>query len=167
MLSKSLNLIAVFFSLLIIGLVKSLSVTLNLAPCPLCQIEQLLIAVIGFVCLLAYFHKPPIQIVRYYGIITFCLALIGMGMAGRQWWLHLHPKIQVATSTCGADIFYLIQATSLKTVASSLWVGAGACEEAGISILYIPLPAWAFLSFGILSIIGLMQTFFPKIRKGD
>ncbi|MHA7840300.1 MAG: disulfide bond formation protein B [Gammaproteobacteria bacterium] len=162
--SRRLNILAFFFSLLLIIIVSGLNSFLNLAPCPMCQIQHILLAIMAFIYLLAYFHHPAIKGIRHYGMVTFSLAVLGMLMAGRQWWLHMHPQIMPTHGACGSDLFYLFNAFSLKEVASLLWRSAGACEEAAVALFYIPLPAWSFLGFGLLSIVGLIQLLYPKAK---
>lgn len=164
--SRSLNIIAFSFSLLIMIAVNTLTSILNLSPCPVCQVQQMLLAVVAFIYLLAYFQNSSVRGIRYYGMVTCTLSLLGMLMAGRQWWLHVHPEAMSMHSACGSDIFYLLKAFSLRDVVSTLWTSAGACEEAAVAIFYIPLPAWAFVGFSLLSIIGLIQMLYPKIKKG-
>ena len=162
--SRCLNIIACFFSVLIIIGANAFRSVLNLAPCPMCQIQQLLLAAMAFLYLLAYFQRPSVHGIRYYGILTCSLSVLGMCMSGRQWWLHIHPDAMNIYSVCGSDLFYLLDTFSVREVVSMLWRSSGACEEAGVVFLYMPLPAWAFLGFGLLSVAGFTQIIHPKVE---
>jgi|APSaa5957512535_1039671.scaffolds.fasta_scaffold55309_2 protein dithiol:quinone oxidoreductase len=74
---------------------------LNLAPCPLCIVDRLILGVMAIVFIGAIFHNR--RAVVYY-IINLLLSLCGMAVAARHIWLQ--NNLEQAAS-CTADTGYL------------------------------------------------------------
>jgi disulfide bond formation protein DsbB len=129
----------------------------GLEPCPLCVLQRVIFVAIGAVALLAALVGTRRSAVRIgAGLAVALLALMGVGVAGRQSWLqHFPPPIQ----ECGADFYFLVDTTPLAQLLPALFSGTGDCAKRGWMFLSLSIAEWALLFFAAIAILALWRTF--------
>ena len=74
-------------------------------PCPLCILQRIAFAALGFVFLVGGLHAPKGRVGRaIYGLLAFVPAAAGAGIAARHVWLQSLPPSEVPLcSSMGQD----------------------------------------------------------------
>lgn len=125
---------------------------MGLAPCPLCMMQRIWVAILGLVALVGLAHNPRILI---YPLLTIVAALIGAGFSLRQLYLQSLPPDQVPA--CGPDLAYMLDAFPLSDLLRAMTLGSGSCAEVSWALLGISIPGWALLGFAGLAGLALLQ----------
>jgi disulfide bond formation protein DsbB len=119
---------------------------MGLAPCPLCMMQRLWVAVVGLVAYISLLHNPRWGI---YPLFAALAAVIGAGFSIRQLWLQSLPADQVPA--CGPPLqFMLDSGFPLADVLVAMTSGTGDCAEISWSLLGISIPGWLLLAFAVL-----------------
>lgn len=130
---------------------------MGLAPCPLCMMQRLWIAVAGLIAYVSLLHNPRWGI---YPLLGMLASVIGGGFSIRQLWLQSLPADQVPA--CGPDLQYMIEVFPLSDVLLAMTSGTGDCAEVSWSLLGISIPGWTLIGFIVLFAGLLMQ-----LRQGS
>lgn len=125
---------------------------MGLAPCPLCMMQRLWVAVVGIVAYLSLWHSPRWGI---YPLVTAIAAMVGGGFSIRQLWLQSLPADQVPA--CGPDLQYMLEAFPLSDILVAMTSGTGDCAEVSWSLLGLSIPAWTLIGFIVLLISAMAQ----------
>ncbi len=125
---------------------------MGLAPCPLCMMQRLWVAIVGLIAYLSLLHNPKWGI---YPLLGCLAAIVGGGFSIRQLWLQSLPADQVPA--CGPDLQYMLEAFPLSDVLVAMTSGTGDCAEVSWSLLGVSIPGWVLLSFVVLFVANLMQ----------
>lgn len=130
---------------------------MGLAPCPLCMMQRLWIAVVGLIAYASLLHNPRWGI---YPLFAALSAIIGGVFSIRQLWLQSLPADQVPA--CGPDLQYMLEVLPLSDVLVAMTSGTGDCAEVSWSLLGISIPGWALLGFLVLVVTCVAQ-----LRQGS
>ena len=95
---------------------------MGLTPCPLCVMQRLWVAAVGFVALIGLAHNPRILI---YPLLTIVASVTGAGFSIRQLYLQGLPADQVPS--CGPDLDYMIEVFPWTEVLTEMARGGGSC----------------------------------------
>ncbi len=125
---------------------------MGLAPCPLCMMQRLWVAICGLIAYVSLLHNPRWGI---YPLFAGLSAIIGGGFSIRQLWLQSLPADQVPA--CGPDIQYMIEVFPASDVLSAMVSGTGDCAEVAWQFLGLSIPAWTLVGFGLLLLVFVFQ----------
>ena len=125
---------------------------MGLAPCPLCMMQRLWVAVAGLLAYIGLVHNPRWGIYPLFGALA---TIIGGGFSIRQLWLQSLPADQVPA--CGPDLQYMLEAFPLSDVLVAMTSGTGDCAEVAASFLGLSIPAWTLFGFVLLLAANVMQ----------
>ena len=129
---------------------------MGLAPCPLCMMQRLWIAIVGLIIYVSLLHNPRLGIYPLMGMLA---SLVGGGFSIRQLWLQSLPADQVPA--CGPDLQYMLEAFPLSDVLVAMTSGTGDCATVSWSLLGISIPGWVLAGF-----IALFVLCFAQLRAG-
>lgn len=129
----------------------------GLIPCPLCEIQRIILMFMGLIFLLAFIHGPKRIGVRIYSAILFIFSVMGLTTAIRQIYLQSLPPGQAPV--CGPGLNYLIQTLPLKQAIKKIFEGAGSCAVVQWRFLFLDIVEWSAVFFLCLCILNLWQTF--------
>jgi disulfide bond formation protein DsbB len=127
----------------------------GLEPCPLCILQRLVLAAIGIAFLVAAIHHPAKRWASTtYGGVIFCIALIGIGVAGRHVWLQHTPE--ALRPACGPGLEYLFSTFGPIGSLSRILRGSGECGNVDWTLLGLSIPEWtlgAFIVFAVYAVL--------------
>ncbi len=129
---------------------------MGLAPCPLCMMQRLWIAIVGLIIYASLLHNPRLGIYPLTGMLA---CLVGGGFSIRQLWLQSLPADQVPA--CGPDLQYMLEAFPLSDVLVAMTSGTGDCATVSWSLLGISIPGWVLVGF-----VALFAMCFAQLRAG-
>ena len=130
---------------------------MGLAPCPLCMMQRLWVAMVGVIAYIGLLHNPRWGIYPLFGCVA---AIIGGGFSIRQLWLQSLPADQVPA--CGPDLQYMLDVFPLSDVLIAMTSGTGDCAEVAWSFLGVSIPGWVLLGFAVLFATNVAQ-----LRQGS
>ena len=130
---------------------------MGLAPCPLCMMQRLWVAVVGLIAYASLLHSPRWGIYPLAGAVA---SLVGGGFSIRQLYLQSLPEDQVPA--CGPDLQYMLDVFPLSDVLVAMTSGTGDCAEVAWSFLGISIPGWALVGFA-----ALLATCIAQLRQGS
>lgn len=133
----------------------------NLQPCPLCEMQRLIMGLLSCVFLLAYFSSSNPAARKVFASVLFILALLGVIAAGRQVWLQSLPADQVPV--CGASLEYIVANLPFSQALMLIFKGSGNCAKVTWTFLGLSIPKWTLLAFIVFAGLSL-GTFFKKQR---
>ncbi len=117
-----------------------------LDPCPLCMLQRVIVAVLGFLFLLALpiawrsaFWRKVLA-----GLMAL-VALMGIGVAARHVWLQSLPPDQVPD--CGPGLSFMFDHYPFQQFISQVLSGSGECAEVSWRFLGLSMPAWMIVVF--------------------
>ncbi len=129
---------------------------MGLAPCPLCMMQRLWIAIVGLIIYASLLHNPRLGI---YPLLGMLASIAGGGFSIRQLWLQSLPADQVPA--CGPDLQYMLDAFPLSDVLVAMTSGTGDCAAVSWSLLGISIPGYVLAGF-----IVLFALCFAQLRSG-
>ena len=121
----------------------------GLEPCPMCIVQRYLFILAALVAAIG--AALPAAAARWSGGLMALLSLTGAGVAARQSWLQWFPP---EISTCGRDLFGMIEAFPLKRVIPMLFRGSGDCSAVDWTFLGLTIANWSFLNFLLVAALG-------------
>ena len=125
---------------------------LNLAPCPLCVVDRVLISAMAVIFLMAAIHNPASKGRRIYAVINLLLIISALLVALRHVWLQYLPADQVPE--CGAGLSFMLDVLPLWEVVENVFTGSGECAEIQWQFLGMSIPEQTLLLFsGLLCLV--------------
>lgn len=117
----------------------------GIVPCPLCTLQRLSFAAIGFFSLLGYmfFNNRPFEFIIRALCILF--TVVGMSFAIRQVWLQYFPHPN--SNECGVSLQYMLQVLPLDEVARKIFAGTAECSIQSWQFLSLGMAEWATIWF--------------------
>ncbi|KGF64166.1 disulfide bond formation protein B [Pseudomonas lutea] len=150
-----------------VGAAVYLGFVIDAAPCPMCLIQRVLMALSATVCLFAALHAPGRRGWRVYAGILLLFSALGAGVAARQVWLQASPPENMAA--CLENLHYLLETQTYLKVLAMVLAGSAGCSEINWSLFGISLPEWSLLAFSGLCLFALYYLFieFRRFRSMD
>lgn len=145
----------------LLGFAGYLQFVEGVMPCPLCQIQRFLVAIIGFLFFVAAIHNPRRKGIKIYSSLVIITALLGGLLSARQLWLQMHPPLEPVN--CGVGLYYLLNALPFPEVLRLMLMGTDDCAHIAWQFLGISLPGWTLLFFVLFMLVGFYQLI--RIRK--
>ena len=128
---------------------------LQLAPCPLCITQRVIVVTIGILAFIAWLQNPPVIGVKIYGTLLALFSILGAAVAGRHVWLQNLPEDKAPA--CGPDLSFMLDAMPLSDVFMVLFTGDGNCAEVVWRFLGLSIPMWTLIAFVLLLGASLWQ----------
>lgn len=130
---------------------------LGLIPCTLCELQRMILIVLGVLFLIAFLHGAKRIGVRIYSVILLIPTLFGFAIATYQFWGELLPPSQAPA--CGPGLNYLLQTLPLKQAIIAIFTGSQECFHIQWSFLGLSIAGWSALFFIALTILLVWQLF--------
>jgi len=123
---------------------------IGLEPCPMCIVQRYLFILVALAAGIG--ALLPSCATRWSAGVMALLSLTGAGVAARQSWLQWFPP---EVTTCGRDLFGMIESFPLKRVIPMVFRGSGDCSAVDWTFLGLSIANWSFLNFVLVGVIGL------------
>jgi protein dithiol:quinone oxidoreductase len=124
---------------------------IGLEPCPMCIVQRYLFILVALAAGIG--AALPSCATRWSARLMALLSLTGAGVAARQSWLQWFPP---EVTTCGRDLFGMIESFPLKRVIPMVFRGSGDCSAVDWTFLGLSIANWSFLNFVLVGVIGLV-----------
>lgn len=129
----------------------------GVAPCPLCILQRVVVAVLGVLFFLGSVLNLKKMGQFILGGFGFILSVTGYLLAARQVWIqHLPPN---QTPDCGVSLEYMLHVLPLDQVAKKIFEGTAECSLVNWTFLDLSLAQWSLIWFAIFGAFTLWQTF--------
>jgi disulfide bond formation protein DsbB len=126
---------------------------LGIEPCPLCIIQRFTYLTLAVVFLIAALVQSGGSLQRGLLWLAALLTLGGLGVAGYQTNLQLHPPAIAAS--CSASLSYMLETLSVTDVLARLLDAKGDCSDTSFKILGLTLAQASLLIFtGFTLVLG-------------
>ena len=155
--TRSLFLLGFLFCASMLGLAGYFQFVDHLEPCPLCILQRIVTLIVGLILLLAIVHNPKTLGMRFYGLVSGIVALVGAGISARHVWLQNLPADQVPS--CGPGLNFILDNFPLGDAINMVMRGSGECAEVLWTFIGLSIPAWTFVAFISLAILSFSQVF--------
>jgi disulfide bond formation protein DsbB len=130
---------------------------LGLEPCPMCILQRYAFFAVAIVALIAGIHGPRAGIaLKIYGTLVALFALAGAGVAIRHSWLQHNPP---PSSSCGAELEFLLENFPLAQALPKIFAGTGDCVAVKWTFLGLSIPEWALVWFALIVVAALWTAF--------
>ena len=118
----------------------------QLEPCPLCISQRIVFMVIGALFLAAAIqNSSKVFFVKAYALLQMLVALGGVGVAIRHWWLQVHKDEMLVD--CGVGFDYMFENFPLQKALTLVFKGTGDCAAIDWTFLGFSIPQLALISF--------------------
>ncbi len=124
---------------------------LGLAPCPLCILDRVVIALMALIFLLAFVHNPAHVGQRIYAGVNIAFGAIGVALAGRHVYLQSLPPGEVPD--CTPDLDYMLEAFPLSETLSIVLNSSGECAEIAWTFLGLSIAQQTLILFIFLTLL--------------
>jgi disulfide bond formation protein DsbB len=124
---------------------------IGLEPCPMCIVQRYLFILAALAAGIG--AALPVAATRWAAGLMALLSFTGAGVAARQSWLQWFPP---EITTCGRDLFGMIESFPLKRVIPMLFRGSGDCSAVDWTFLGLTIANWSFLNFMLVGALGVM-----------
>ncbi|OGO90241.1 MAG: hypothetical protein A3F41_05580 [Coxiella sp. RIFCSPHIGHO2_12_FULL_44_14] len=135
----------------------------NVIPCPLCLLQRFVYYALLFSFLIAGMHAPSVVGVRVYATISFIIALLGAGLAGRQVYLQLLPA--GTQDSCLPGMAYMLKTMPLSTVITTMLKGSPECTSVRWSFLGVSLAGWSLFWFVVFALVAVWLMIKPRLGE--
>jgi disulfide bond formation protein DsbB len=146
----------------LIGFALYLQTTLNLAPCPLCVIQRVVICVLALLFLFGALNPASQDWRVWHNGLIVIVALFGAVVAGRQVWLQQHPE---QATTCGPGLNYMLHNLPFQDVVRFLMSGTADCARKDWFFWGWTMPQWTLVFFCFFAVLGFIQACRRRRRK--
>jgi protein dithiol:quinone oxidoreductase len=135
----------------------------GLEPCPLCAFQRMTYIAIAIVALIGAIHNPKNIFRIVYNTLLIILALLGVGISGRQTWLqHLPPEL---VPECGPGLEYMLEVFPFGEALKMIFTGSGECAEVQWQFIGLSIPEWSLVCFTSITIATILATFMLKPER--
>ena len=124
---------------------------IGLEPCPMCIVQRYLFILAALAAGIG--AALPVAATRWAAGLMALLSFTGAGVAARQSWLQWFPP---EITTCGRDLFGMIESFPLKRVIPMVFRGSGDCSAVDWTFLGLSIANWSFLNFMLVGALGVM-----------
>jgi len=163
--SRWVSLVGLLVCMGLLGFAAYLQVHLGLLPCPLCVLQRILIALLGFVFLVGCLYTPNERFGKrmHSGFIVF-FSLLGVFAATRHVWLTFQPPGSVPI--CSPTLEYMLQNLPLNQTIALLFKGSGDCAKVTYRLLDLNIPEWTLIFFIVVLFFGVIRFAIAKSETG-
>ena len=134
----------------------------GLDPCPMCIVQRYCLIALGVFCALAALCRG--RAMRWlWGALALLAGGFGAFTAARQSWLQWYPPV---SSSCGRDLYGMIESLPLKSVIPKVFKGDGDCTAIDWTFLGGSIANWSFIWFVIFMVtilVTLLKS--PRARR--
>jgi disulfide bond formation protein DsbB len=132
---------------------------LFMMPCPLCILQRVAFAGMGFFFLLGAAIGP--RPTWWRKSVTSLVVLCAAGGAGIAiWHLYIQNLPPSAVPSCtGMDLSYMLDAFPLQKVLEKIFTPSGDCAVVDWTFLGLAMPAWTLVWYVILGVAALWAGF--------
>ncbi len=123
---------------------------IGLEPCPMCIVQRYLFILAALAAGIG--AALPVAATRWAAGLMALLSFTGAGVAARQSWLQWFPP---EITTCGRDLFGMIESFPLKRVIPMVFRGSGDCSAVDWTFLGLSIANWSFLNFMLVGALGV------------
>lgn len=142
---RPLYLIGFLCTVVLLGIAFYLQQFDGFAPCPLCILQRMTLALLGILFLIGSIFSFKKSGALFLGILMSLVAFMGIFLSGRQVWLqHLPPD---KNADCGASLQYLIHVLPFDQIISRVLTGTAECAREGGTFFLLSLAEWSLLCF--------------------
>ncbi len=153
---RALNLYGLLFcTASLLFAVLYLERVLHLDPCPLCVLDRIVLAILGFIFTLALIYHPGPVFSRIYGLLSMVFSAIGVGLAARHIWLQGLPGDQVPE--CGPDLYFMLETLPVFDAIRKALMGSGSCAEVNWTFAGLTIPEQTLAVFSGLLLLSVIQ----------
>ena len=127
----------------------------------MCILQRLAFAAVGAVALVGAIHGPRAMAAKVYTGVLVLFAMAGAGTSMRHSFLQRFPN---PSSSCGAELEFLIENFPLSQALPKIFAGTGECSKVQWRFLALSIPEWALVWFVILAAAAVWIAFFRKVK---
>lgn len=138
------------------GAAAYLQLGLGLLPCPLCQLQRIMLGIVGLLTLFAIIHHPRQTGVKLYSLLIIFWCAVGGALSARQVFLQLQPTSEFA-GNCGVSLEYILQSFPLIDAFKFILQGTGDCASVTWRFLSFSLAEWTLAAFALIALLGITQ----------
>lgn len=125
----------------------------QLEPCPLCISQRIVFMLLGLAFAATWvIRKRPWQL--YWHALQGVMAIAGIVIAARHWWLQAH-KGQILVD-CGVGFDYMFENFPLQKMFTLIFRGTGDCADIDWTFLGLSLPQLALLAYLLFAAYAFM-----------
>lgn len=135
---------------------------LGLAPCPLCILDRIVIAVMAFLFLLALLINPKKIGQTVLASLLAVLSGLGIALAGRHIWLQ--STSGRALSDCTPGLGYMVEKFPLLETLSIVFNTTGECTQVSWRFLSLTIPQQTLILFAVLLAHALLLAYLARSR---
>ena len=135
----------------------------GLRPCLLCVMTRIVFGMLGFIFLIAAIHNPARCGLRVYAFLICLIAVFGIALASRHYWLEHQPPSQ--TAVCVPGLSVLLKTMPIKDVVRVAVLGSSDCAHEDWSFLGMGLTLCTLLFLLGFELMGLLQLLWPYKRR--
>lgn len=134
---------------------------MELAPCPLCITQRIVVVIIGLLGLAAAVHNPGRKGKLGYSAALVVMGLCGAALAIRQ--LYIQGLPPESTPACLPGLDYLIEVMPVMDLLTVMLSGTGDCAQVQWTLFGISIPGWTLVCFIGYSALGIFEA--VRIRQ--
>jgi len=123
----------------------------GLEPCPMCIVQRYALVLIAIVSGLTAITNKNALLVSGASLLVL-LSGLGAFVAARQSFLQWYPP---EVSTCGRDLYGMIETFPLKRAIPMIFKGSGDCTKVDWTFLGGSIANWSFVCFVVIGLIAL------------
>lgn len=139
----------------LLGFAAYIEVFQGIHPCPLCELQRVMLVALGIIFLLGSVLKFKKMRNIFLSFISLLVASIGIIFSGRQVYLQQLPPDSMGE--CGISLTYLFKIFPFSDAMKQLWRGGTECSQRGWEFLHLSLAAWSLIAFVILFFFVILQ----------
>ena len=123
----------------------------GLEPCPMCIVQRYALVLIAIVSGLTAITNKNALLLSGASLLVL-LSGFGAFVAARQSFLQWYPP---EVSTCGRDLYGMIETFPLKRAIPMIFKGSGDCTKVDWTFLGGSIANWSFVCFVVIGLIAL------------
>lgn len=119
----------------------------NVLPCPLCELQRVVYAVLGVLFLLSTLIRWQRWGQVVMNVFMLLVSLLGVLLAGWHVWLQHAPAGSILPGSCEGSIRYMLQVMPISNVLGNILLGGPECAKVTWQFLHLSIAEWSLLCF--------------------